>query len=104
MEHDASRRLCRHSVTHTGGVVELGHREFDEAQRVDMESFRDYDLETWKAGHDDDAITVLAQGCGSRAGTGSLPFHPARVGERGLHPQARQVAISDRPGTLLPAA
>jgi hypothetical protein len=37
-------------------------REFDEAQRVDMESFRDYDLETWKAGHDDDAITVLAQG------------------------------------------
>jgi hypothetical protein len=37
-------------------------QEFDEAQRVDMESFRDYDLETWKAGHDDDAITVLAQG------------------------------------------
>src|SRR4029450_6144503 len=37
-------------------------QQFDEAQRVDMESFRDYDLETWKAGHDDDAITVLAQG------------------------------------------
>jgi hypothetical protein len=37
-------------------------RQFDEAQRVDMESFRDYDLATWKAGHDDDAITVLAQG------------------------------------------
>ncbi len=37
-------------------------REFDEAQRVDMESFRDYDLATWTAGHDDDAITVLAQG------------------------------------------
>jgi hypothetical protein len=37
-------------------------REFDAAQRTDMESFRDYDLATWKAGHDDDAITVLAQG------------------------------------------
>jgi hypothetical protein len=36
--------------------------QFDEAQRVDMESFRDYDLPTWTAGHDDDAITVLAQG------------------------------------------
>jgi hypothetical protein len=37
-------------------------REFDQAQRTDMESFRDYDLATWKAGHDDDAITVLAAG------------------------------------------
>ena len=37
-------------------------RQFDEAQRVDMESFRDYDLPTWTAGHDDDAITVLANG------------------------------------------
>lgn len=37
-------------------------REFDHAQRVDMESFRDYDLPTWSAGHDDDAITVLAGG------------------------------------------
>lgn len=37
-------------------------RQFDEAQRVDMESFRDYDLATWTAAHDDDAITVLAGG------------------------------------------
>jgi hypothetical protein len=37
-------------------------RDFDVAQRVDMESFRDYDLATWKAGHDDDAITVFASG------------------------------------------
>lgn len=37
-------------------------RQFDEAQRVDMESFRDYDLPTWTASHDDDAITVLANG------------------------------------------
>ncbi|HET6212358.1 MAG TPA: hypothetical protein VFE14_05740 [Micromonosporaceae bacterium] len=37
-------------------------RSFDDAQRTDMESFRDYDLETWKAGHDDDAITIFASG------------------------------------------
>jgi hypothetical protein len=37
-------------------------REFDAAQRTDMESFRDYDLPTWKAGHDDDAITIFASG------------------------------------------
>lgn len=36
--------------------------QFDEAQRVDMESFRDYDLETWLAGHDDDAIQILTSG------------------------------------------
>lgn len=37
-------------------------RQFDHAQREDMESFRDYDLPTWLAGHDDDAITVVANG------------------------------------------
>lgn len=37
-------------------------RQFDEAQRVDMESFRDFDKATWLAGHDDDAITVVASG------------------------------------------
>ncbi len=37
-------------------------QQFDEAQRVDMESFRDYDVATWTAAHDDDAITVLASG------------------------------------------
>lgn len=37
-------------------------RQFDVAQRVDMESFRDYDAETFRAGHDDRAITVFASG------------------------------------------
>jgi hypothetical protein len=37
-------------------------REFDEAQRVDMESFRDFDRETWVAGHDQDAITIFTSG------------------------------------------
>jgi hypothetical protein len=45
-----------------GGADRRCAREFDAAQRTDMESFRDYDLATWKAGHDDDAITVFAAG------------------------------------------
>lgn len=42
-------------------------RQFEVAQRVDMESFRDYDKETWLASHDDRAVTVFASG-GRRVG------------------------------------
>lgn len=42
-------------------------RQFEVAQRVDMESFRDYDKETWLASHDDRAVTVFASG-GRRIG------------------------------------
>jgi hypothetical protein len=37
-------------------------RQFEEAQRIDMESFRDYDAETFRAGHHPDAITIFASG------------------------------------------
>ena len=37
-------------------------RKFDEAQRTDMESYRDFDKATWVAGHDDDAITIYSSG------------------------------------------
>ena len=37
-------------------------RQFDQAQRTDMESFRDFDRDTWVAGHDDDAITIFTTG------------------------------------------
>ena len=37
-------------------------RQFEVAQRVDMESFRDYDEETWLASHDDRAVTIFASG------------------------------------------
>ena len=37
-------------------------RQFEVAQRVDMESFRDYDAEAFRAGHDDRAVTVFASG------------------------------------------
>jgi hypothetical protein len=37
-------------------------RQFEEAQRIDMESFRDYDAETFRAGHHPDAVTIFASG------------------------------------------
>lgn len=37
-------------------------QQFEEAQRVDMESFRDFDADAFWAGHDERAITVFAQG------------------------------------------
>ena len=37
-------------------------RQFEVAQRIDMESFRDYDQETWLASHDDRAVTIFASG------------------------------------------
>jgi hypothetical protein len=37
-------------------------RQFETAQRTDMESFRDYDAETFRAGHTDDAVTIFASG------------------------------------------
>jgi len=36
--------------------------QFEIAQRVDMESFRDYDAETFRAGHHPDAVTIFASG------------------------------------------
>lgn len=37
-------------------------RQFEVAQRVDMEAFRDYDAETFRAGHDERAVTVFDSG------------------------------------------
>lgn len=37
-------------------------RQFDRAQRMDMESFRDYDADVFRAVHDDRAITVFSSG------------------------------------------
>jgi hypothetical protein len=37
-------------------------RQFELAQRTDMESFRDYDVEAFRAVHHRDAITVFASG------------------------------------------
>ena len=36
--------------------------QFEVAQRTDMESFRDYDRETFRAGHDARAVTIFASG------------------------------------------
>jgi hypothetical protein len=37
-------------------------RQFEQAQRIDMESFRDYDAETFRAIHHPQAVTVFASG------------------------------------------
>jgi hypothetical protein len=60
--------LTPSSVAAAGHVPGDGHhgrrceREFDEAQRADMESFRDFDAETWRAGHDPDAVSIFPSG------------------------------------------
>jgi hypothetical protein len=36
--------------------------QFDRAQRIDMESFRDYDAEAFRAIHHPDAVTIFASG------------------------------------------
>ena len=36
--------------------------QFEAAQRTDMESFRDYDRETFREGHDPRAVTIFASG------------------------------------------
>jgi hypothetical protein len=36
--------------------------QFEEAQRIDMESFRDYDTETFRDGHHPEAVTIFASG------------------------------------------
>jgi hypothetical protein len=41
-----------------GGCAE----QFELAQRTDMESFRDYDAETFREGHDARAVTIFASG------------------------------------------
>lgn len=37
-------------------------RKFDEAQRIDMESFRDFDAEAWEHGHADNAVSIYPSG------------------------------------------
>jgi hypothetical protein len=36
--------------------------QFERAQRIDMESFRDYDAKTFREGHHPDAVTIFASG------------------------------------------
>ena len=83
--------------------------QFELAQRTDMESFRDYDRETFREGHDPRAVTIFASGAvryGIDAIMAALESHFAnreaiwawtelyRVGRRlplGLHPVRRNV-------------
>jgi hypothetical protein len=52
--------------------------QFELAQRTDMESFRDYDRETFREGHDPRAVTIFASGAvryGIDAIMATLEFH-----------------------------
>jgi hypothetical protein len=44
------------------GTAQGCAEQFELAQRTDMESFRDYDRETFREGHDPRAVTVFASG------------------------------------------
>ena len=52
--------------------------QFELAQRTDMESFRDYDRETFREGHDPRAVTIFASGAvrfGIDSIMATLEFH-----------------------------
>ena len=73
-------------------------RQFERAQRVDMESFRDYDAATFKAGHHPDAVTVFASGAvryGIDVGRVSRPCW-RETRERGVIAKVRASAVADR--------
>src|SRR4030095_16241142 len=46
----------------TAGWAQGCAEQFELAQKTDMESFRDYDSETFRAGHDPRAVTIFASG------------------------------------------
>jgi hypothetical protein len=46
----------------TSPIASYCARKFDHAQRTDMESYRDFDRETWVEGHDDDAVSIYNNG------------------------------------------
>jgi len=50
------------SAADAGGAAAGCAAQFELAQRTDMESFRDYDAETFRDGHHPDAITIFASG------------------------------------------
>lgn len=50
------------SETNANGTAAGCAAQFEAAQRLDMESFRDYDAETFRAVHDPRAVTVFASG------------------------------------------
>ena len=54
----AQSRVNGNAVTWAQGCAE----QFEVAQRTDMESFRDYDRETFRDGHDPRAVTIFASG------------------------------------------
>jgi hypothetical protein len=64
--------------TDATGFAQGCAEQFELAQRTDMESFRDYDRETFREGHDPRAVTIFASGAvryGIDAIMATLEFH-----------------------------
>jgi hypothetical protein len=62
----------------TQGWAQGCAEQFEVAQRTDMESFRDFDRETFRAGHDPGAVTIFASGAvryGIDSIMNTLEFH-----------------------------
>jgi hypothetical protein len=60
------------------GIAQGCAEQFELAQRTDMESFRDYDRETFREGHDPRAVTIFASGAvryGIDSIMATLEFH-----------------------------
>ena len=58
----AARATDRHPDDWPPGLQRVCERLFDTAQRVDMESFRDYDAAAFRDIHTEDAVTIFASG------------------------------------------
>ncbi|MEV8377547.1 hypothetical protein AB0P21_32720 [Kribbella sp. NPDC056861] len=50
------------SSTATASRPKTCAQKFDQAQRTDMESFRDFDWPTWIAGHSKHVVSIIADG------------------------------------------
>jgi hypothetical protein len=58
----APTALAQEAASAQEGAAVGCARQFEQAQRMDMESFRDYDAETFRAIHHERAVTVFANG------------------------------------------
>ena len=71
-------RGCRPHRAPPQGWAQGCAEQFELAQRTDMESFRDYDRETFREGHDPRAVTIFASGAvryGIDSIMATLEFH-----------------------------
>ena len=95
------------SETNANGTAAGCAAQFEAAQRLDMESFRDYDAETFRAVHDPRAVTVFASGAvrfGIDAIMTALSSHFARRGRRSAAVRSAEASPPRMPSPAVYAA